>query len=324
MGRRQPLLLVAAAAVGVAAAIACGSGGIEHLSDDGSSVVEDAGDSVVLGPDNKPAPTGPAGTGLVSGLPCDVQALVENRCLACHAGTQPGTPKLSEYADFLVPSKSDPTKTMAQIAVVRMTSTAANRMPPPPATPAAADEIQTMSDWVTGGTKKGGLCTDPPPRGGTDAGASDAGMSADGAPACLSGTMWAGGNTKSALMHPGVACSACHQAMGGPNLRFGGTVYRAPHDIDDCNGAAPPPTITVTVTDKFNRSLTATVNAAGNFDVVAQGQGPGSNRLMPPFKAKVSDGTNTRLMNGSVTSGDCNSCHSVAGINGAPGRIIAP
>jgi predicted CXXCH cytochrome family protein len=29
-------------------------------------------------------------------------------------------------------------------------------------------------------------------------------------------------------------------------------------------------------------------------------------------------------MNGTVNSGDCNGCHTVAGANGAPGRILAP
>jgi predicted CXXCH cytochrome family protein len=29
-------------------------------------------------------------------------------------------------------------------------------------------------------------------------------------------------------------------------------------------------------------------------------------------------------MVGKVTSGDCNSCHTTAGANGAPGRILVP
>ena len=43
-----------------------GKGGTEHLSDlSGFDAVDadDAGDNVILGPDNKPAPTGPAGNG---------------------------------------------------------------------------------------------------------------------------------------------------------------------------------------------------------------------------------------------------------------------
>jgi hypothetical protein len=247
----------------------------------------------------------------------------------CHSGAQPGTPKLSEYADFLLPSKSVAGKTMAEAAVVRMQSTT-SPMPPLPAVHADPDEIQTMSDWVKGGTKRGGVCTNPAPV--TDAGTAlhptEAGV--DAGPQCTSGTKWTMGNTGSPLMHPGEACSTCHQVSGGPNLRFGGTVYRGAHDIDDCNGAGPPPTITVTVTDRNGRTLTADVNDAGNFEVVAIQGGPGGqgngtgNRLMPPYLAKLTAGNKTRAMIGTVNTGDCNVCHTAAGANNAPGRILSP
>jgi hypothetical protein len=122
-------------------------------------------------------------------------------------------------------------------------------------------------------------------------------------------------------MHPGVACNACHSIMGGPNLQIAGTAYKAPHDVNDCNGAAPPPTVTVTITDSKGKVVTATVNAAGNFYVPRQN---GAQRLTAPYSAKLSDGVKTRAMVGKVTSGDCNSCHTQAGINGAPGRILVP
>ena len=314
-------LLLAAVAGAVAAAVACGSGGIEHLSD---TSFDDGG----VGPDSK-LPGGPAGSGLVTGLPCDVQALVENRCLGCHSGEQPGTPKLSEYSDFLAPSKADATKTMAQAAILRMKSTTA-RMPPAPAEAADADEIAVMEKWVSAGTKRAGACTTTPPPAPGDGGTSgDAGRSGDGGTpttACLSGVMWTQGNTKSPLMHPGAQCNACHSALGGPNLTIAGTVYKASHDVDDCNGAAPPPTITVTITDKNDDTFTATTNAAGNFFLKKKngnGNGNAANPV-PPFKASLSDGTNTRQMVGTVTSGDCNFCHTAAGANNAPGRILAP
>src|SRR4051794_26335773 len=95
------VLAFAVIGAGVSAAIACGTGKTEQLSDVGYfGTGSDGGASVI-----QTAPTGPAGSGLVSGLPCDVQALVEERCVGCHSGEQPGTPKLSEYADFLVASK---------------------------------------------------------------------------------------------------------------------------------------------------------------------------------------------------------------------------
>jgi cytochrome c5 len=329
--RCAPLLFTAALGGAVAAAIACGSGGIERLSD----MDFDAGapnDSVILGPDNQPAPTGPAGSGLATGLPCDVQALVENRCKTCHDGTTANAPRLLDYADFKAASKADPTKTMAQIALVRLKSTT-SPMPPPPATPPNAGEIQTFEEWVNAGTPKGGLCTDPPPDGGVDAGdLGDAGP--DASPGCASNTRWTNGNQKSPLMHPGGACNACHGKSGGPNLSFAGTVYRGGlHDVDDCNGTGPPPPVTVVISDKMGRVVNLTVNAAGNFYIEADNGGGGQqnnnnnnfNRgFKAPFRAKIVEGTKVRTMAGSVTSGDCNSCHTTAGKNGAPGRILAP
>jgi cytochrome c5 len=322
-------LAYAAVLGALAAAIACSKGATEHLSDLGGD--SDAGD-VVLGPDNQPAPTGPAGSGLVTHLPCDVQAVIENRCISCHEGTTPGAPRLLDYADFQKPSKGDPTKTLAAVSLIRMKN---GQMPPAPAEPPNADEIQIFDAWIAGGTQKGGLCTDPPPDGGagngSDSGSGDAGV--DAAPVCTSGVMWTMGNTGSPNMHPGGACNACHSKLQGPNLQFAGTVYRGPHDIDDCNGAGAPPPITVVITDKNGQSATLIAGDAGNFYLEAPKAGAppgngngngGAKAFRPPFRAKVVAGATQRQMLGSVTSGDCNSCHTAAGTNGAPGRILAP
>jgi cytochrome c5 len=284
---------------GALAAAACGS------SSDSDSVDPKSGGG-----------TGPAGTGLATGLPCDVQALLENRCIACHDGKHPGSPRLLDYADLTAPSKADPSKSMAQMALIRMRSTT-SPMPPPPAAPPDQIEIETFETWVILGTpKRPTACTDPPPA--KDPWPPATTKNDGGAPQCATGKAWTQGNTGSPLMHPGGACNACHQVSGGPNLQFGGTVYPAAHEPDDCVGSAPPPTITVTITDSKGRSLDATVNASGNFYIDRAG------KLFPPFKASLSDGTKTRAMNGSVTSGDCNSCHTADGLNGAPGRIMAP
>jgi mono/diheme cytochrome c family protein len=310
-------LLIAAMAGGVAAAIACSSSKTEELSEDGVDAGEDTG-SVILGPDNKPAPTGPAGSGLATGLPCDVQAVIENRCIACHDGKMAGVPKMLDYADLLAPAKADPTKSIAQLSLERMKS-ATSPMPPPPAVPPDADEIAVFEEWVKGGTLKGPVCTEPPP---ADGGKADAGplpdAGPDAMPGCASGIKWADGNNGSPLMHPGAACNACHQQLGGPNLKVAGTAYKQLNDVNDCYGAAPPPTVTVTITDDKGRKVNAVVNAAGNFSI--QGGPP----LRAPLSASLSDGTKTRAMVGKVTSGDCNSCHTPDGLNGAPGRILVP
>jgi cytochrome c5 len=256
--------------------------------------------------------TGAAGTGLKTGLPCEVQAVLENRCIACHDGTRPESPRLLDYADLVAPSKVDPAKSMAQEALGRMRSTT-SPMPPPPAVPPDNAEIEPFETWVILGTpKRIETCTDAPPP------TSKPPTTTPGPTGCTSGKTWTSGDMGSPLMHPGGACNACHQVKGGPNLAIAGTVFPSLHEPNDCNGSAPPPTITVTVTDSKGRVLALPVNAAGNFEIEHTA------KLTPPFKASLSNGTKTTAMMGSVTSGDCNSCHTVAGANGAPGRIMAP
>lgn len=301
------VMLLSAVTLAMSAAFACSSSSSDATDEaDGGDPNAEAG--AVLPPSGT-APQGPAGTGLNTGLPCEVQAVLENRCLACHAGTSP--PPLLTYADLVAPSKTDPTKTLAQLSLERMKSTA-SPMPPKPAEAPAADEIQVFEDWVKAGTPLGAVCTDAPPDGGlptTDGG--DIGVSK-----CTSGKTWADGNNGSPLMHPGAACNACHQQQGGPNLRAAGTVYPTLHEPNDCNGSAPPPALTVLITDNSGRVTRLPVNSVGNFST--------RTRIRAPYKAAVTDGTKTRAMVGSVTSGDCNSCHTDPGANGAPGRIMAP
>lgn len=302
----------AALAILLAAAFACSSSSEEEATpgDPDAAAVDDAG-TAVLPPPSGSSPAGPAGSGLKTGLPCDVQAIIEDRCIACHAGTSP--PPLLTYADLTAKSAVDPTKTLAQLSLERMKSATAP-MPPPPAEKPAPEEIKVFEDWVAAGTPMGAVCTDPPPDGGTLDGGGDAG--GDGGVKCTSGTTWNGGNNGSPLMRPGEACNACHQVMGGPNLRIAGTVYPTLHEPNSCNGSAPPPQLTVVITENSGRITRLPVNSAGNFFT--------RTRITAPYKAAVTDGTKTRSMVGSVTSGDCNSCHSVAGANGAPGRVMAP
>src|SRR6476619_3989292 len=129
-------LLYASIAVAIAAAVACGD-----AADDGNGE----------GADPNETATGPAGSGLSTGLPCGVQALLENRCIACHNGSVAESPRLLDYADLVAPSKSDPTKTMAQAALARLRSTT-SPMPPPPAAPPEIDEINTLETWLILGT----------------------------------------------------------------------------------------------------------------------------------------------------------------------------
>lgn len=260
---------------------------------------------------------GKAGSGLNTGLPCDVQAVLENRCIGCHAAGSPTSPPLLDYADLVAPSRIDPEKTRAEVSLELMKSnTMPMPMPPPPALPAEPDEIGAFDVWVKAGMPKTPLgCTDQPVG---DPPERDGGMQPPdgGAANCTSGTFWKLGNAKSELMRPGTACNACHQMLGGPNLRIAGTVYAGLHDPDDCNGVKAPPSITVEVTGKNGVVTSLKVNEAGNFSTPLL--------VQPPFKLTVTDGKTTRAMIGSVTSGDCNTCHTAKGQYGAPGRILAP
>jgi mono/diheme cytochrome c family protein len=57
-------------------------------------------------------------------------------------------------------------------------------------------------------------------------------------------------------------------------------------------------------------------NGAGNFYSLQS--------VTPPLSAKVTYGGAVRQMTAAATSGDCNTCHTQNGANGAPGRIKTP
>ena len=107
-----PLVYVVLATV---AGLACGSSGDAPTRRSQHTTTSEAlpFDAVA------PAAKGPAGTGTNTGLPCDVQAVLENRCIGCHDGTQQLS--LLSYANLTAPSKTDPTKSLALVAVERMT-----------------------------------------------------------------------------------------------------------------------------------------------------------------------------------------------------------
>jgi mono/diheme cytochrome c family protein len=118
-------------------------------------------------------------------------------------------------------------------------------------------------------------------------------------------------------MRPGEACIACH-ALGyaGPVFAFAGTVYNRGHEPDDCNGVLPAEGIVVEITDANNVKTKLHTNNAGNFMLLTP--------VALPYTARVLSALGERRMLTPQTSGDCNSCHSSAGKNGAPGRIAIP
>lgn len=293
---RFALLSSGLLALGVAAA--CSSSSNDSVID---SLDAGGGSST----DPPPTTTPPATTLTGTGLPCDVEGVLANRCVACHT-TGPTPVAIATYDAAMARSPKDPSKSIAEASLAEMV---AKTMPRPPAEPAAADEIETVAAWLDAGAPRNPTaCTDPAPDAGTDAGAIVS--------RCTSGKRWERGDRGDDEMHPGAPCLACHAMSGGPSLRIAGTVYPTLHEPTDCNGTPRPPNLTVVVTDSRNRTFRLNVNGVGNFNT--------RDIPRPPLTAVVTDGQKTRAMVGKVTSGDCNSCHTEAGANGAPGRIMAP
>jgi hypothetical protein len=249
----------------------------------------------------------PSGT-----LPCDVQTLLASRCDSCHGATPSGgAPRsLVSYANLTSPDPSNPSLTEAQMALQRMQSST-SPMPPSPASPATSAEVATLQNWINAGYPSGSC-------------SGDAGVPVNdplnAAPTCTSKTTWTRGTNGSSSMEPGQACIGCHARSGGeaPTFAIAGTLYPTGHEPDNCNGASGSTTgAKVVVTGSNGSSVSLTPNGAGNFY--------SSSSLPGPYKAKVVNAAGVeRVMSGTASTGDCNSCHTQNGANGAPGRITLP
>jgi hypothetical protein len=277
--------------VGASAVAACGGSTSSDLTNPDGSAGVDAGD---------------AGTSATDGLPCDVDQLLSASCRSCHSSppTSGAPMPMVTYADLIAPAKTQPQKKVAQLAAERMASTTA----PMPATgqlPVA--QIATMQNWVNAGMPTGGCGI-----AGTDPLSSP--------PVCTSGANWTRGNHGSVQMHPGDACITCHATSGGeaPTFTAAGTVFPSGHEPNDCNGLDPTSIgLEVVLTDANGKDIPVSVNSVGNFYYTGA--------LAIPFTARLTENDGkVRAMATPQTSGDCNSCHTQTGANGAPGRITAP
>ena len=133
--------------------------------------------------------------------------------------------------------------------------------------------------------------------------------------ACTSGLAWAGGNSGSEFMYPGRDCVGCHASNGAPKLAIAGTVYTTFTDLDSCTGTAGA---VVEITDANKVVTTFTSNQVGNFFART------STAIAMPYTAKIKMNGKERVMATPQATAACNSCHTASGLNGAPGRILAP
>jgi hypothetical protein len=135
-------------------------------------------------------------------------------------------------------------------------------------------------------------------------------------PVCTSNITWTRGNN--AAMRPGEACITCHATSSeAPTFVVAGTVYPTAHEPADCNGSNSNGSAVVIIKDAAGTAHQIPVDASGNFMLQ-------SAPIPLPYTAQVQVGTATRSMGTAQTNGDCNSCHTVTGANGAPGRIMLP
>lgn len=287
--------------------LATGCGGVTATGGD-----EDAGPSgdggVVLADD------GSTGGGL-EGLPCEVSALLQARCVSCHRSPPTGgAPNaLQSRADLLAPAPAG--GTFAERSLARMKN-AASPMPPGGSLP--ANEIAPFEAWVVAGRPSGSCGS-----------AMDAGMPA--ALTCVSNRTWTQRYDGSPDMNPGMACRACHagQNFNGQNPQgerelgrqywFAGTAFPGRNERDGCL-ASPPTGVTVQILDADGGvRLTMPVRTtSGNFYDAALRTAP----AWLPYTARiVRNGQVVGTMRTPQMNGDCNVCHTERGEQGAPGRI---
>ncbi len=140
-------------------------------------------------------------------------------------------------------------------------------------------------------------------------------------PRCTSGVTRDPNESEGPEMNPGHACIACHSAViatgdDAPSFSFAGTAFPTGHEPDNCAGSGSEGAV-ITVTDAAGQTFAATANAVGNFFV--EDAAPKF-----PITATIELGGRKRRMTAPQMSGDCNSCHTAEGAEGAPGRITVP
>ncbi len=154
---------------------------------------------------------------------------------------------------------------------------------------------------------------------GGGAGGGTGGSGGGSATTCPSGMFWTGGNQASASMDPGMACRACH-LTSAPTLvyDFMGTVYSDSHVQDSCLADTPTGVQVEIIDATGNMTLSLSVNSAGNF------YSPTNTGIALPYTARITHNGLTSTMTTPQTDGDCNTCHTAQGTNGAAGRIVWP
>jgi mono/diheme cytochrome c family protein len=286
---------------------------------------------------------GADGTG---GTFCDMQTLFAANCTVCH-GPAPSvsSPDLTNLAalinadstlypghKYVVPG--DPASSLLYIKV--------NGAPPaglgvqmPQGGHLSVAQIASVSTWIQNGAST--TCSAPPPPTTIAPGGDISSHISSGglfygttAPSflpaggtCSTSSWWQDNPGQGDSMAPGQACIQCHVANGaggidGPPLyNYAGTVSAALHDEDDCRGVGDVLVEILDGTSGATVAQTTTDHDSGNFALEIAN---------PPasYRVRLSLDGRTREMQTVQTVGDCATCHTSAGLNNAPGRIVAP
>ena len=109
-----------------------------------------------VGPSNPPGGTSGGGAANTTGLPCDVQEVLETNCQLCH-GNPPtfGAPMpLMTRADFAASSAQYPGSTVAQRVLARISAdNPSAAMPPPSQDPMPASDANILKQWINSGLR---------------------------------------------------------------------------------------------------------------------------------------------------------------------------
>lgn len=245
-----------------------------------------------------------------NGLPCDVAGVLASYCVSCHGASLAGNAPvhLTSLDDLKALSSTEPGQTLGELSVARMRD---DLQPMPPAGARVPDaDVQAFETWVQAGMPAGECAT------------SNADTAFSGPVVCTTGAHWTQGNRESPEMHPGAACIDCHTVgVGGergPRFDIAGTLYATGHEPNDCKGVnGNVEAAKIEVTDSRGKVVVLSVNRSGNFF-----EEPSN--LSFPITARVLYQGRSRAMLSPQMSGDCNSCHTEGGSDGAPGRIALP
>ena len=137
---------------------------------------------------------------------------------------------------------------------------------------------------------------------------------------CASGKIWTFEDKDSPLMNPGRSCIGCHVENNDPGqapfYTAAGTVMHVLDEPDDCAGV---PEMTIILTDAAGTEWPMPGNSVGSFWL------PPDTAVVMPYTARIVDPAgNMRVKQTPVDNGDCASCHTAEGLNGAAGRLLPP